>query len=280
MRASILLPAVIPLLLVATDGSASYDVQGPANPNLAGRAFEYTCCGGDTVFVDGPDELSVAACSTLHFDVTGKVSYSGGAVSGDNPDGDQLFDMTNYGDGISAPLAIRANALVGVFLDDTSPTGEPTPDQISYSGGIGFASQSPGLRQIFFIGDGRTTDSSLGASEGPQQDFIAPAKATRLFLGTADGLQWSNNTGSLQVNLDILPEPRVNQCGDASGKSGITAADALQVLRAAVGNGICPDCVCDVDDSSTVAASDALRILRHAVGQVVDLNCPCCPHLD
>ncbi|HEY3242752.1 MAG TPA: hypothetical protein VGM03_05305 [Phycisphaerae bacterium] len=46
----------------------------------------------------------------------------------------------------------------------------------------------PGLRQPFFIGDGLT-----GTGSGAVQQFLVPDGATRLFLGTIDGCEWSNN---------------------------------------------------------------------------------------
>jgi hypothetical protein len=50
---------------------------------------------------------------------------------------------------------------------------------------------TPGLQQIFFIGDG-----SLGA-------ISVPTGATRLFLGTVDGFGWYNNTGTIDVTVNI-----------------------------------------------------------------------------
>ena len=54
-------------------------------------------------------------------------------------------------------------------------------------------------------------------------------------------------------------------------------ADCLYVLRSAVGIIPCEACVCDVNGSKTVTAADALQCLRKAVGLVVPLNCPACP---
>jgi hypothetical protein len=65
-----------------------------------------------------------------------------------------------------------------------------------------------------------------------------------------------------------------DECGDANGDGDVSAADALYVLKAAVG-GI-QDCVpkrCDANGNGDVGASDALRILRHAVGENVSLIC-------
>jgi hypothetical protein len=58
----------------------------------------------------------------------------------------------------------------------------------------------PLLQQVFFMGDGVT--SALAA-----QTIIAPAGATRLFLGTMDGYGWANNIGAFEVTLSAVPEP-------------------------------------------------------------------------
>ncbi|HYC56148.1 MAG TPA: hypothetical protein VEL28_14535 [Candidatus Binatia bacterium] len=109
----------------------------------------------------------------LHFDVAGKVSNAGGAVVGDNPDGDFDFDMTNYGDGLSAPLNVRANALMGVFLTDASPTGSSTPTPIEFNT-LAFSALFPQIGQIFFIGDGLESDSNAGQPEASTSSFRFP----------------------------------------------------------------------------------------------------------
>jgi len=64
-------------------------------------------------------------------------------------------------------------------------------------------------------------------------------------------------------------------CGDANADFDITASDALQVLRTAVGQPVtCGFPRCDTDDAGSVLASDAQRVLRFAVGQNVILDCP------
>lgn len=64
-------------------------------------------------------------------------------------------------------------------------------------------------------------------------------------------------------------------CGDADGNGSVQAADALRILRNAVGQPLaCPLRACDADGSETITAADALRILRKAVGQDVELSCP------
>jgi hypothetical protein len=66
-------------------------------------------------------------------------------------------------------------------------------------------------------------------------------------------------------------------CGQpATSGAQPLASDALQVLRAAVGNFSCLACVCDVDDSQQITTTDALMTLKKAVGQPVTLSCPVC----
>ncbi len=66
-------------------------------------------------------------------------------------------------------------------------------------------------------------------------------------------------------------------CGDANGNGSLTAADALAVLRSAVGGTQCDGiaCVCDVNGAGGVTAADALLVLRRAVGLAIELLCAC-----
>jgi hypothetical protein len=65
-------------------------------------------------------------------------------------------------------------------------------------------------------------------------------------------------------------------CGDAADSPGVTASDALAVLRSAVGLEECSLCICDTDGSNKVSAPDALFTLKKGVGQPVTLRCPFC----
>jgi PEP-CTERM motif-containing protein len=105
---------------------------------------------------------------------------------------------------INAPL----DALLGVFLTNSLPTSSAAPAGLDFSaaGATSFASLSPGLKQVFFIGDGLT-----GNGTGSVQTFIVPQGATRLFLGGGDAFGWFNNSGSFTVNVStgtaVVPEP-------------------------------------------------------------------------
>jgi hypothetical protein len=94
----------------------------------------------------------------------------------------------------------------------------------------------------------------------------------------------AETTTSTSVGVTTTTAGPAGECGDpvafvagaSAGASLVTAADALYVLRAAVGAEPCAACVCDVDGNGAVTASDALRALRRAVGHTVELTCPPC----
>lgn len=68
----------------------------------------------------------------------------------------------------------------------------------------------------------------------------------------------------------------INPTGLGVGALDITAADALYALKVAVGSAECDLCICDVNDSGGVTAADALAILRGAVGLPIVFQCPTC----
>jgi hypothetical protein len=55
-------------------------------------------------------------------------------------------------------------------------------------------------------------------------------------------------------------------CADANYSDTVTTSDALIALRQSVGTGLCPVCICDLDDTKAVVATDALILLRFSVG--------------
>ncbi len=179
-------------------------VPGTANPYLSGMPNGSTCCGGDSVPAQSPTQvtgLTLVPGSTLTFVVTGSVNFGPGP-SGDPPDGGGSAS-TPANNGISG-ASWPANALVGVFLDNSLPTAAPAPADLNFStaGSTSFASLSPALKQAFFIGDGRT-----GNETGAVQTFVIPTGATRLFLGTSDGFGWFNNSGSFAVTVTAAAPP-------------------------------------------------------------------------
>jgi hypothetical protein len=53
---------------------------------------------------------------------------------------------------------------------------------------------SPELRQPFYIGNGQTAN-------GEPQTVIVPKGATRFFVATMDGHEWSNNVGGFTATI-------------------------------------------------------------------------------
>ncbi len=65
-------------------------------------------------------------------------------------------------------------------------------------------------------------------------------------------------------------------CGDFDNNGELQTSDALNVLKASVGQKVCALCVCDLDGNGVKAATDALVGLKSAVGVSVQLKCPAC----
>jgi hypothetical protein len=114
-------------------------------------------------------------------------------------------------DGISGYMGPQG-PLAGVFLDNSIPSSGPAPATLNFEpGGFGtdFLSLTPGLGQVFYIGDGVTSGSVF-------QEFTAPIGATRLFLGIPDGFgfvgapgAYDDNDGSYRVRIGVNEVPSV-----------------------------------------------------------------------
>jgi hypothetical protein len=188
------------------------------------------CCFGDSAPAESPVYAGpVTAGETFTFtNVTGSVSYNGGTPH-TPPDGGFRFSSPHFESGltsinnIAGYYVMPVNAHLGVFLGPGLPTSNPAPGLLNFRDtgvarfgtqvGTHFTTLSPELQQIFFVGDGL-----MGTGSGNVQTFIAPAGATRLYLGTADGSQWVGDTGSFDVCVNcglvaersaasVVPEP-------------------------------------------------------------------------
>ena len=195
-------------------------VPGDANPWLAGMPDGTGASLTDAAPAQSPvlvPGLSLVAGTAVQFlNVTGGVSYSGSCPADCiGPDGDVLmshgFDFNtriNFGFGAGengiAVLAAPLSGLLGVYLDASQPDGTPVPATIldfqAGALGLNFTSLSPGLKQVFFIGDGMTDGGTV-------QSFIVPTGATRLYLGTMDGFGWAGNNGAFALDVSAVPEP-------------------------------------------------------------------------
>lgn len=167
----------------------------------------FTCRPTGQIAETRPPGYSVAPGATFTFRATGIINFYGGPLEeGYPPDGDtngSMADLEGYG-GLSGYVG-PAGALLGVFLDDNIPNGT-APERLSFRDDatglaeVDFLRLEPGLGQIFFIGD--------GLNNGQAQTFAAPAGATRLFIGLADGSAfvgtpscYTDNVGSFSYTL-------------------------------------------------------------------------------
>jgi hypothetical protein len=202
------------LFLAAADGGSAQAgfITVPGDSNIYGAG--HATAPGPAGFGGGqlPPSLGVAGGGFLTFQVTGLVSYNGGG-NFYGPDGGQYLGAATHMDSYGGISGIRHDSrtffLVGVFLSNQEPA-DPAPPILDFTDDS-FASVSPELNQTFFIGDGLT-----GTGTGSEQRFYVPAGATRLFLGFADGIDFTglpgtygDDIGSLdaQATLTSVPEP-------------------------------------------------------------------------
>ncbi len=208
---SLIVLSVLPGLSLAQSGMLNVD----AKSNIFGSGSlsnPVPAPGGGGGGVAAPFiSLSAGSGRTATLLATGTWGWQGGPNNG--PDGGNFSTTTNLSGvgGISGYVGPESGFLVGVFLDDNDPTSLAAPGNMVYGSLSDYAltSYSPGLQQVFFIGDGLT-----GNGSGSVQSFVVPDSATRLYLGVADGFGfigapgwYDDNIGSLDVNYDVVPEP-------------------------------------------------------------------------
>jgi hypothetical protein len=194
------LTTILALLMLACAASAAtvtVNVPGTSNPWLAGMPDSTTADSDDIAPTNSPilvAGVSITPGLTLSFRATGAVSV-GGINPLEPPDGGANSGTHRAGaeHGIS-DINAADDSLLGVFLDDSEPSLSAAPDMLDFSSATNrsYATLTPILKQVFFIGDG------FDATGGVQQVTV-PVGATRLFLGTMDGFGWHDNLGSFEV---------------------------------------------------------------------------------
>jgi hypothetical protein len=90
---------------------------------------------------------------------------------------------------------------------------------------------------------------------------------------TITTIECSGDIATTTTTTTTLP---AQLCGDFDDNGTVQTSDALNVLKASVGQKACALCVCDLDGNGVQAATDALVALRTAVGVAVTLKCPSC----
>jgi hypothetical protein len=190
--------------IAVLDGGSSVNatVSGQSDPWLAGMPNGTQASDLDTAPAQSPPMvMNVVPGTVLTFtNVAGGVKNDP-SLGFDTADGDssQMHshnddDVQNNIGNITAPI----NSMLGLFLTNNAPNTQTAPTQSqndTTQASRDMATYSTiQLQEPFFIGDGKT-------SGGTTQTFIVPQGATRLYLGTMDGHQWSNNVGSYTATV-------------------------------------------------------------------------------
>lgn len=131
------------------------------------------------------------------YDTDPQANYTGNpstAAKTNMTDSTVIPGTENYMSNVQAPL----NSLLGVFLggtDGQAPVnlGDKTPPGYDFGTETGntnreYTNVQPQVQQVFYAGSG-TNSGNI------QQSIVVPSGATRFFLGTMDGQEWSNNSG-------------------------------------------------------------------------------------
>jgi hypothetical protein len=208
------------LMLCTTASAAVIDVPAEAEIFSAGQAGPLYDGILPSLYSFTPDSI----VSITFTSVTGTVSCGNACASDIAADGTTIsgFTGTNLACTTCGISGIRFDGrqmfLVGVFLDENStPSGANPSNFQNYTNTSADADAfSPGLNQVFFIGDGQGTNGT--------QTFFAPTGAGRLYFGFADGVPsfgspsqvasggaYSDNSGALQLTFEAqtseVPEP-------------------------------------------------------------------------
>ena len=196
--------------IAVLDGSATANstVTGQGDPWLAGMPSGTQASDLDTAPAQSPPMvMNVVPGTVLTFtNVSGGVKNDP-SLPNDTADGDaSQLHSHNDDDPLGEPgvqdnignIISPINAMLGVFLTNNAPNTQPAPTvERDYSTQAARDQQTFSdiqLQQPFFVGDGQT-------SSGTVQTFVVPQGATKLYLGTMDGHQWSNNSGSFSVTI-------------------------------------------------------------------------------
>lgn len=177
----------------------SVTVPGTSNPYLAGMPKGTRADIDDRAPQQSPVLVQLPAdAREVTFAASGGVDHQPGCPPRcDSPDGSLLTEHRRGAEHGIGDVAAPYNALVGVFLTDDRPDKSRPPRNLTFDAKHRrFTTFSPQLKQVFFIGSGKTTS-------GEVRRFVIPQGATRLFLGPMDGFEWNNNTGFYSVIVAV-----------------------------------------------------------------------------
>lgn len=208
------------------DRIVSVVVPGTSNPWLAGMPNGTQSQLGDAAPANSPVlvDLSLRKGSWVEvIDVTGAVAHGlypavgpDGCLSEAQCDFDRFIISHDVGAELGkSDLTAPINGLVAVFLNDKVP-GNPVPRPLNFTTAISrnYLRLYPQLKQVFYIGNGRT-------NSGIVQKIFIPKGATRLYLGTMDGIEWNNNQGAFHATVKLVSDRSSNRCGFGNNKVSV-----------------------------------------------------------
>jgi Flp pilus assembly protein TadG len=190
-----------------------YDLAGPPGTHAAsGQPYSSPLQANVPIIPGATISVSSVSGNAVN-DLTLSDDYSAnGSINGDADAGGNYVDEAATGGGVSgegtetdtgsenhiANSKMPLNSLNGVFLTNAEPDTQTAPavTDFSTSAEQNYTTFNPLSQQVFYIGTGETN-----ASTPQQQSFTVPTNATRLFLGTMDGHEWSNNLGGYTVTI-------------------------------------------------------------------------------
>jgi len=173
-----------PTKLYSTDYAANEPYESPTPVSITlqpGATISVTNVSGQAQ--NDPAGSTYNANGNVYGTSSGQANYDDAASGGVSEHG--IADAT-------LPL----NSVLGVFLTNNVPDTQTAPAALDFSTSTAqnYTSIQPKLQQPFYIGDGQT-------SSGATQTITVPQNATRFYLGTMDGWEWSNNTGGYNATI-------------------------------------------------------------------------------
>jgi len=176
------------------------NVPATSNPYLAGMPGGTKARVGDSAPQQSPVfvERTLSHAVAVTFTAEGAMQHTPECPPDcHGPNGSEVARHRDGAEHGISDVNAPKNALMGVFLSDERPDLSRPPRSLDHRAiRRNINSFSPQLKQVFFIGDGRTGSGAL-------RRYLVPAKATRLYLGVMDGYEWNNNSGSFTVTVAI-----------------------------------------------------------------------------
>jgi hypothetical protein len=177
----------------------TFNVPATANPYLAGMPRGTTARVGDAVPQQSPVfiDRTLSHAVAVTFSAVGATQHTPACPPHCNgPNGSEVTRHQGGAEHGLSDVVAPMSALLGVFLSDDQPDRSKPPRNLDFKAIQREQTVSPQLKQIFYIGDGRTRS-------GEPRRYLVPPKATRLYLGVMDGYEWNNNSGSFTVTVSI-----------------------------------------------------------------------------